>query len=669
MTGSEGAGLVGSAGRGDGERRIVRLDEAVANQIAAGEVVERPASVVKELVENALDADARRIVVELEAGGEALVRVTDDGCGMGAADAVACLERHATSKLRTAADLETVRTLGFRGEAIPSIASVSRFTLTTRARGDSVGTRVQVEGGRLASVQDAGAAPGTVIEVRDLFFNVPARKKFLKRAQTESGHVTEALTRLALARPDVHVRLTHDGRESLDVPASTGGDLRGRLGRILGHEVAEQLFPIQEEPRGGVEVRGFISSPSLSERTPRGLYVFVNGRYVRDRTISHAIQDAYRTLLEKGRYPTVVLFVELDPRGLDVNVHPQKVEVRFADTGQLHRAVSGALGRTLLAQPWLRSTAPSEPARRYALRPVAEPAPGPPPPELAASPPTLARSAAPEPLAPRSASRPAASIPHFGQGKGISRFLDGLTPPSLGGRLGLSPRPGGSAREALVEPDPTTGEGAAAPHPATEAWDAAFGGRFGALEPIGQALGTYLVCQGVGELVLIDQHAAHERIAFERLRRERRERGVVTQPLLLPLMVELDAARSARAHDAVERLLEVGIELEPFGGNTWAVKAAPVALKQAALGPLVVELLDALDALDATTPLEEVFERLMACAACHSVVRAGDRLTIPEMKALLRQMDEADLGAHCPHGRPVFVRFGATELARLFHRT
>lgn len=652
--------------------RIRRLGEAVANQIAAGEVVERPASVVKELVENALDAEATRIQVDIESGGQDLVRVTDDGIGMNRQDAELCLERHATSKIRAAVDLETVATMGFRGEAMPSIASVSRFVLLSRARGEDEGTRVVVEGGRTVRVEAAGAAPGTVVEVRDLFFNVPARRKFLKRPQTEQSHIGDALARLALARPEVAFRLVADGREVLEVAPASKEDPRGRLGRILGRAVAERLHPIPDDAvPHAIEVRGFFSEPALSERTAGGLHVFVNRRFIRDRTIQHAITDAYRTLLEKGRYPVVVLFLEMDPRTFDVNVHPQKVEVRFARTSDVHRAVSGALGRALAAQPWIRTPAPVAEARRYALRSD----PGSPAREAEAAPWSNATEGGPARGAQEHAARIAGAMGALGRsgfgGKGLERFLGGVTPPSFrsGAPRGLEP----------PEADPTALEGRgeqrdrALEGPARQEAplqvEADLGGPFSRLRPVGQILGTFLVCEGEGRMVLIDQHAAHERIAFERLRTEGRARAVRVQPLLLPLTLELDPARSQVAHAEVERLAAVGVEIEHFGGQTWLVKSSPAALGAAKLERLVIDLLDELKAVERTTPVEEQMEALFACAACHTVVRAGDQLGTREIEALLAQMDEIDFGAHCPHGRPVFVEWSEGELFRLFHRT
>ena len=344
--------------------RIVQLTDAVANQIAAGEVVERPASVVKELLENAVDAGATRIEVEIAGGGTALIRVTDDGTGMSPDDALMCLRRHATSKISAIGDLDTVGTLGFRGEALPSIASVSRFTLITRPHAHTEGTKILIEGGAAAQPQAHGAAPGTSIEVRDLFFNVPARRKFLKRPATEMSHISDAVERVALAHPALAMKLVAEGRQVLDVPAASAADPRGWLARILGRATAKHMFPIAEETTRyrPVRVTGWVGAPQLSERTTRGVHSFVNGRFVKDRTILHAVQDAYRQMLSKGRQPVVVLWLEVDPATIDVNVHPQKIEVRFSKSSDVHRSVTAALGAVLQAQPWLTSLPPAAPA-------------------------------------------------------------------------------------------------------------------------------------------------------------------------------------------------------------------------------------------------------------------------------------------------------------------
>ncbi|MBK8014042.1 MAG: DNA mismatch repair endonuclease MutL [Deltaproteobacteria bacterium] len=697
--------------------RIERLPEHVANQIAAGEVVERPASVVKELLENALDAEARSIEVEVEGGGVSLIRVTDDGLGMGPKDALRCLERHATSKIRSASDLETVTTLGFRGEAVPSIASVSRFTLATTQRGASEGTRIVVEGGALLETRSTGGIQGTEIEVRDLFFNQPARRKFLKQPSTEMGHIAEAVSRLAIAHAKVAFKLRHGARVLLDAPPETPLDPLGRLSRILGPNVAEHLWPIAPvasvAPLGvdgeigarEVRVSGFLSAPSLSERTARGLYVFLNGRFIRDRTVQHAVQDAYRTLLERGRYPVVVIALDLHPSMFDVNVHPQKTEVRFARSQDVHRAVARALGQTLVREPWRgRQVFPmgAGPASSAGVLGEAalhadeglEDGSGRRADEVRLG--LCAKDADPESSA-SGAGRGTSAVHSAGRGpswdlgdspddrgfgswhrpSGASSLRGGFG--GLGGFSGSSGTSGASGTSGSRN----AGGGARVgtrtvgpPSPALRLFEVGSGvkasassvARFSDLEPVGQVLSTYLVCLDSGGLVVIDQHAAHERIAFEKLRSQHRGRAIDVQPLLVPLPIELDPVRASAAVDHREKLASMGLDIEPFGGSTWMVKSSPALLQRADLEQVVKDLLDDLREVPATTALDEVVEGLLARAACHSVVKAGDRLGREEIRALLEAMDRVDFGGHCPHGRPVFVRWTERDFAKLFHR-
>lgn len=705
--------------------RVARLPDTVINQIAAGEVVERPASVVKELLENALDAEATRVVVDITQGGLDRIRITDDGIGMSREDAELALERHATSKLRVLEDLDSLATLGFRGEALPSIASVSRFTLTTTERGALEGTQLVIEGGRLDRVGAVGAPPGTTMDVRDLFFNVPARRKFMKRPETESSHVHDVVVRLALARPHVSIKLIHNGRVVLDVPAATDDDPQGRLGRIFGHEVSAHLYPVVAL-EGPVRVSGWCAAPELSERTTRGLYTFVNGRFVRDRTVQHAAQEGYRTLLERGRYPVVVLAIEVDPAEVDVNVHPQKTEVRFAQASDVHRAITQALTRTLAEQPWLgprrggaqavldeaRERGGGDGARavlaearagggwREGLGILASLTGAPlrdgPPDDAPGYGAALAGGGQARVSHDQGRYAPggggsfaegagfggagfggeAFGGPGFG-GTGFDRASDtgGLADPGRGrggrGPARSEPRVTGSTTAPLFPralwPEPL----AAGPRAGGGVQEAPSRGlRFGALEPVGQIHATYLVCEGEGGLVLIDQHAAHERIAFERMRCQRMAGGVEAQPLLVPLTLPLDEARAATARDHQAELLTLGFELEPFGGQTWAVKTVPTALGGADVARVLLDVLDELRELDrGRTPVDDALAAALSCAACHTVVRAGDRLSKDEIRALLVQMDEIDFGAHCPHGRPVFVEWSARQLAAMFHRT
>jgi DNA mismatch repair protein MutL len=577
-------------------RTVARLPEILANQIAAGEVVERPASVVKELVENAIDAEASRVFVDVEDGGKRLVRVVDDGYGMGREDALLSLERHATSKVRTAEDLAGIATLGFRGEALPSIASVSRFTLVTRRLESDAAIELRVEQGKVGPARDAGAPVGTRIEVRDLFENVPARRKFLKRTATEMGHINGFVTSSALGYPQVHFRLSHNGRTSQDLPPAPS--LKHRIHQVLGGRVTDHLWEVwQDEP---IQVRGFISEPTFTRTNQTGIHTFVNGRAVKDRVLNHAIVSSYGNLLERGRYPYAVLYVHVPADTIDVNVHPTKAEVRFLERGMVHEAMVGACRTTLASTPWVERGTPlyttegasygaSSPSLREGLRPRT-------------------------PLAPT----PTQAAPELG--------VDGTTPSG-------KPR------------------------------------FFSRMKVLGQAGLTYLVCEGADGLHVIDQHAAHERVGYERIKAGYCSSRLAQQQLLLPLQLELTPSESAAASEHRDQIARLGFDIEPFGAATWQVLAIPALLVGARVEGLVRDVLAELMDLGTSTRTEAQLDLLFSTMACHSVVRAGDPLGEHEIRGLLEDMDDVDLGGNCPHGRPVSVTIPFGDLARRLHRT
>src|SRR3954454_3031240 len=574
---------------------VILLPDTLANQIAAGEVIERPSAVVKELCENALDAGARRIEVDLAEGGCALVRVRVDGSGMGPADARASIERHATSKLRTKDDLFRISTYGFRGEALPSIAAVSRFTLLTCDQGALSGTRIEMEGGRVVSAGEAGAPPGTTVEARDLFFNVPARKKFLKRIATEQAHALEAVLRLAVPRTDVDFTVREGARLLLHLGRGEGFAFREeRAAQALGSEVAVKLLPFEASVRG-VRAHGLAASPSVEHSSVRAVWLFVNGRAVRDRQLGHAVLRAYAEVMPHGRFPAALVFVEVPPAQVDVNVHPTKAEVRLADPRAAYEAIAVGL-RSVLAPPSFVAleSHPAPPPRTYPpLREegfrVADGAPvvlqrGPPPP-------------IPELLAP-------------------ARYFVGL--------------------------------------------------RY-----LGQLHRTYLVCEGSAGLVLIDQHAAHERMNYQRLRRAARERGPRPQPLLVPYLVQLDAATASGLDSALAPLEAIGIEVEPFGNGSAAIKALPALLSHlpaAKLADLVADLVEELARQGKGDSAASLEDALLARPACHASVRAHDDLADGEARALLAALDDTDYGARCAYGRPVVAEIGVPELEKRFGR-
>jgi DNA mismatch repair protein MutL len=606
------------------------LPPALADQIAAGEVVERPASVVKELCENALDAGAARVDIEVEAGGRRLIRVVDDGSGMSPDDARLSLRRHATSKIASADDLWGLRTFGFRGEALPSIAAVSRLVLATKTPGAPAGLRLAVEAGVETEAREAGIPDGTQIEVRDLFFNTPARQKFLKSEATETANISEAVLRLGLGHPGVHFRLRAAGRVVLDLPVHR--DLGERVRAALARRGASVLHEASGS-EGGCVVRAFLAGPEEASTTARSTFLFVGGRFVRDRSLLHALSLGYGALLEKGRYPLATLFVDVPGQELDVNVHPQKLEVRFARAQEVYAAVRHVVGAAIARAPWLAAGS-SRAVRVFTLPPRAAP-----PPAVDDDWPATGSSWA------------------VRAGAGavtLARPAQGALPLR--------------ARDATLDEGaayPAASDGAVASPATSPGPVVAPSGFFSALAYIGQLQRTYLVCESEGELILIDQHAAHERVAFERLRTAQARREVRRQRLLFPVPVEVDEGGAAAASDGA-LLGELGFELEVLG-RTVLVREA---LKDADPKPLLRDVLGQLGEGDAgaVTSTAERIEHVLATMACHSVVRAGDGLGRPAVLALLQQLDSVDLRSHCPHGRPVLLRLPLGEIERRFGR-
>ncbi|HVO21337.1 MAG TPA: DNA mismatch repair endonuclease MutL [Anaeromyxobacter sp.] len=589
--------------------RIQVLPPGLVNQIAAGEVVERPASVVKELLENALDAGARSIAVEAEEGGLALIRVADDGAGMDPEDARLALERHATSKLRDAEGLAAIATMGFRGEALPAIASVARFRLDTCAGGDGAGTRLVVEGGVLLEAGPAARQRGTTVEVRDLFFNTPARRKFMRSPAAESGHLAEAVIRVALGRPDVGFTLRSGGRSVL--AALPGEGLAERASRALGREAQRHLLPVDAR-RGEIRVHGMVCSPDHSEPTGRSLYLLVNGRYVRDRGAAHAVLRAFAGTLPAGRHPAGVLRVELPLDRVDVNVHPQKLEVRFADGRAVYEAVFHAVSATLRGAPWLGRTG-------------------------AYGPEAVAAGAGPA-----SEELRAAEVLSFAR--------EGLPPDGSGARL---PMPEAAPALAL------SAAGAAGRAP----------GYFGRLRYIGQHARTYLLCEAPGgALVVVDQHASHERLLFQRLREAFRRRELAVQPFLLPQVVTLPPAAARALEAGAGELGRLGLELEAFGGDSFAVKGTPALLAGVDLARLLADLAGQLAEVERGSAVDEAFHGILATMACHAAVRANQELGPEEARALLEGLDGIDFKARCPHGRPVVFELSLADLERQVDR-
>jgi DNA mismatch repair protein MutL len=611
--------------------KVYVLDERTANQIAAGEVVERPASVVKELVENALDAGARRLVVEVEEGGRALVRVTDDGCGMAPDDAALALQRHATSKIRTAEDLVTVRSMGFRGEALPSIASVSRLELVTRERESLAATRLCVEGGQLLESGEHGAPPGTRVTVRDLFYNTPARLKYLKTTATETGQISDILTRLALARPDVAFRFHAGGTQVFATPGS--GELLDAALALLGRQVARELIPV-EHADASSRVHGLIGRPASARGARSHQFFFVNRRPTRTLPVRYALEEAYSNLLPNGRYPVALIFIEVEPGQVDVNVHPTKAEVRFEREREVRSAVYRA-ARSSLGAHLLVPGAPPEAGARAASAGL----------EAAAG---RAVTAGWEAAA---GTEPAVEV----------KAADGWQP-----RFRLHPAPvreehgeyslpeGGLRR--LTEPEALGPESGAA--------------LIRLLRPLGQVHRSYIACDGPGGLYVIDQHAAHERIFYERFRRAAANGGRFIQPLLFPLTLDLTPAQSAVWREHAALIAECGFEAEPFGGSTLLIKAVPAEIGEGETARLVSDFLDRLveERVPAGSPVEKRGMVAAALAACKASVKAKDALQPEDVLALLEDLAACESPATCPHGRPTIILISIGELAKRFKR-
>jgi DNA mismatch repair protein MutL len=609
-------------------RRVRRLPGALIDQIAAGEVVERPASVVKELVENALDAGATRIQIEIRAGGVAWIAVADDGCGMSREDAELALERHATSKLRSADDLARIGTFGFRGEALPAIASVSRFSLRTRAAGASAATEIAVDHGRRIHVREVGAPLGTRIEVADLFAGVPARRKFLKRESTEWNHVADSVTRIALAQPGVRFELRRDDRPAWIWPAVA--DPLERVAAAISEADAAAFVPLAGE-EGAVRLTGFVSRPDHHRATQAGIYLFVNERPVRDRLLAHALLEAYRDVLPRGRFPAALIFLRLAADAVDVNVHPAKAEVRFADPQQIHRLLRRAARAALAERSWIGAAPAAALGSRAPLR--GEPAAG----------------------ARFGASRSART------GDWVLLDADDSAPQPDDWRA--RPEPGASAaQQAELLPI------------ARDAADGARGLRFASLPLLGQLLATYLVLEAPAQLLLIDQHAAHERVLFEGLRAAWRSRAAKSQPLLVPETLELAPAAAEALLAAEPELTRAGFELDRFGERTLVVRALPELLAdrdpRALLAALGDELADAESRGGVCAAPRDLpaLDRLFASIACHAARRKGDRIDPREQRALLAALDAIPWAPTCPHGRPVAVPVEEAELERRFAR-
>ncbi len=611
--------------------RIRLLPETVASQVAAGEVVERPASVVKELVENSLDAGARKIDIVIRRGGISLVRVIDDGCGMDRDDALLSLERHATSKIRSAADLQAVATLGFRGEALPSIASVSRFRLTTREARTIAGTEIIVNGGKIEIVRDGGEAPGTQVEVRSLFYNLPARRKFLRSESTESRNIEHQLHLQAIGHPQIAFSLLRDDRMLLQLPATVR--LSDRIRDLYGAELLQRLVEVSDLASSKIRISGFIGQAGLSRQTRSQQLVFVNGRAIESSLITGAIREGYHTALMKGQYPVTFLFLELEPTAVDVNAHPAKREVRFHDPKGVRETIVRCIQQTL-------ETARAEWQEKFRapVRPSTD-VPAKPAPDL-----TLR----PEVSASQYTHR---ELPHLGTS--ASGGVDSMQAPGpeIVGQAHRPPRPDpGSANKALaLQRDPR------------KAAQQQF-------EIIGVLSKLYVLMESADGLVLVDQHAAHERILFEELRRRMEEQGVPTQKLLLPQTFDVPPRDADWIERNLSTLQRMGIGIESFGPDNFKIDSLPSFLSVSDAAQFMRKVIDDLKGTGNSASAMRLGEEMIAKTVCRHAVKANDPLRYPEVEKLIRDLLDCDLPYCCPHGRPTMIQISLAELEKKFGR-
>jgi len=667
--------------------KIHVLSEQVANKIAAGEVVERPASVVKELLENALDAGATRIRINIEAGGKKLIQITDNGCGMVRDDAMLAFERHATSKLKDAEDLLKVATLGFRGEALPSIASVSRLRLETRAAETPDGTILEINGGRMANVEEAGLPEGTSVTVRDLFFNTPARKKFLKAESTELSHIASLVTHYALAHPEKHFEL-HSSTNALLVAPPVAGYAE-RVYQVFGKETLDQLIALAAEqplarvglPQpppwrrkesenldedeiesadpGAMRLHGFVSKPEIQKLNRNSIYVFVNGRLIRDRLIQHGLTEAYRNIIPPSVYPVVLLFLEMPPAEVDVNVHPSKTEVRFRQSSVMHDFVRDSVRAALMkARPAPQFTREihAHATASSGLTPGARE--WEPPSDLASA------SGAP-------------AHPVYESGSGFA--LQAPAPPPISARFqfdggiaveanaaipvarGLQEKP---LEETLPDSIPDNGCAPALDVLEEEPTLAALS----TLRPLGQIRNSFILAVNEDGLWIVDQHVAHERVLFERILKQRAAQKVESQRLLMPIVLELSPAQQAVFAEIADELQHNGFEAEPFGARSVAVKVAPAGVDAAAVEHMLHELLDQISREEQSLNLEKIRSRIAASIACHAAIKVNMPLEQNKMDWLLAELAKTDHPMSCPHGRPVVLRYSVKDIQKAFKR-
>jgi len=660
--------------------RIHVLSENVANKIAAGEVVERPASVVKELLENSLDAGARRIRVNVEAGGRKLIQVIDDGCGMLHDDAMLAFERHATSKIRNADDLLNIATLGFRGEALPSIASVSRLRLETHATEDAAGMVVEIAGGKILTVEEAGLPMGTSISVRDLFFNIPARRKFLKAEPTELSHIASLVTHYALAHPEMHWEL-HSATNAMLI-APPVADHAQRIYQVFGKETLDQLIPlsamlplirvglpqpppwrrqseedevtVEQEP-GEVRLHGFVSRPEIQKLNRNSIFIFVNGRLIRDRVVQHALTEAYRNIIPPTVYPVVLLFLEMPATEVDVNVHPSKTEVRFRQSSTLHDFIRESVRAALmkaLPVPAFMAEIHAQPTASASLSPSAR--------QLSAVD-TLQVTEADSAFALQAQELPAVTTPlQFGN-NGIMIDANAAIPVARFGQQTFTNEL--TANEQVAARGENGCTAVLAEDDAPVSLDS-----LATLKPIGQVRDSFILAVNPQGLWIIDQHVAHERVLFEKILRQRMANSPERQQMLMPLLVELTPSQMAVFAEISDELNHNGFEVEPFGARTIAVKTTAAGVSPAEVEHLLHEILEQFEREEQSLNLEKIRTGVAASIACHAAIKVNMPLEQNKMEWLLQELAKTDCPMSCPHGRPVVLRYSVRDIQRAFKR-
>ena len=650
--------------------RIRVLSDNVANKIAAGEVVERPASVVKELLENSLDAGASRIRIEVEGGGRKLIAVTDNGCGMGQDDAMLAFERHATSKIHDADDLLNIATLGFRGEALPSIASVSRFTLETRQPEDKAGTRIEIAGGKLLKVEETGVPPGTAITVRDLFFNTPARKKFLRSESTELSQIASLVTHYALAHPDKHFELHSATHNMLTAsPVKTHSE---RLYQIFGRETLDQLIPVAAETdleragipepppwrraedyappvAGKVRLHGFVSKPELQKLNRNSIFVFVNQRLVRDRLVQHALTDAYRNIIPPTVFPVVLLLLRLPPTEVDANVHPAKTEVRFRQQTFVHDFVRESVRAALMK---------ARPVPQFTREIIAQP--------------TAAAALSPGASFPRSEAVDQ-EVPAFAlsapalPARNATLAFDSAFPVE-GTAIMAAPHIAAIGLEQLERPQIGKTSQCGAVLDELDEAEQGIAPQLASLRPLGQVRESFILAVNQEGLWIIDQHVAHERVLFERVLRQRQTESIPVQTMLMPIVVELTPAQQAVFAEISDELGRNGFEVELFGSRTIVVKAVPAGVASCDIEQMLGELLVEFEREQQRMNLDEVRHRIAASIACHAAIKVNMSLDQNKMEWLVKELAKTDCPMSCPHGRPVVLRYSVKDIQRAFKR-